>query len=46
MPVWVEASVALGPVFPTNGTPAVPLTDAQIAAQPNTDWLKFFSQLV
>jgi TonB-linked SusC/RagA family outer membrane protein len=33
---------ALGPVFPTNGTPAVPLTDAQMAAQPNTDWLKFF----
>jgi TonB-linked SusC/RagA family outer membrane protein len=34
--------LALGPVFPSNGTPAVPLTDAQIAAQPNTDWLKFF----
>ena len=36
------AGAALGPVFPSNGTPAVPLTDAQIAAQPNTDWLDFF----
>ena len=33
---------ALGPAFPSNGTPAVPLTDAQIAAQPNTNWVKYF----
>jgi TonB-linked SusC/RagA family outer membrane protein len=36
------AGAALGPVFPANGAPAVPLTDAQIASQSNTDWLKFF----
>jgi TonB-dependent SusC/RagA subfamily outer membrane receptor len=31
---------ALGPVFPTNGTQ--PIDWCAIAAQPNTDWLKFF----